>query len=72
MTSSADIGAARAGRGYAYAPKVREQEFVARRIRDLLDRGHNRDAILQGFVNELSREEEQALRDLLASDDSDR
>ena len=55
----------RSGRGFAYSPAVREADFAARRFRALLDRGHDRDAILQGFVSELSPEEEQRLRALL-------
>lgn len=62
----------RAGRGYAYSPKVREADLAARRIRALLDRGHDRDAVLQGFVSELSPDEERTLRALLAAEDADR
>ena len=61
----------RAGRGYAYSPTVREAELAARRIRTLLDRGHDRDAVLQGFVSELSVDEERALRALLDAEDGD-
>jgi predicted transcriptional regulator len=59
----------RAGRGYAYSPSVREAEFAARRIRALLDRGHDRNAVLQGFVSELSAGEERTLRELLRLED---
>jgi predicted transcriptional regulator len=55
----------RAGRGYAYSPRVREADLAALRFRTLLDRGHSRDAILQGLVRELSADEQQTLRDLL-------
>jgi predicted transcriptional regulator len=55
----------RAGRGYAYSPSVREADFAARRFRALLDRGHDREAVLQGFVSELSAGEERTLRALL-------
>jgi predicted transcriptional regulator len=55
----------RSGRGYAYSPNVREAEFAARHFRALLDRGHDRDAVLQGFVSELSGDEERVLRALL-------
>jgi predicted transcriptional regulator len=55
----------RAGRSYAYSPNEREAEFAARRFRALLDRGHDRDAVLQGFVSELSGDEERVLRALL-------
>jgi predicted transcriptional regulator len=59
----------RAGRGYAYSPNVREAELAARRIRALLDRGHDRAAVLQGFLSELSSDEERLLRELLDTDD---
>ena len=58
----------RAGRGYAYTPNVREADLAARRIRALLDRGHDPGAVLQGFVSELSPDEERTLRALLDHD----
>jgi predicted transcriptional regulator len=58
-----------AGRGYAYSPSVREAELAARRIRALLDRGHDRAAVLQGFVSELSPDEGRVLRELLQRED---
>jgi predicted transcriptional regulator len=58
-----------AGRGYAYSPNVREADFAGRRIRALLDRGHDRAAVLQGFLSELSAEEERVLRELLQAED---
>jgi predicted transcriptional regulator len=58
----------RAGRGYAYSPKVREDELAARRFRAVLDRGHDRAAVLQGFVSELSHDEASLLRRLLADE----
>jgi predicted transcriptional regulator len=61
-----------AGRGYAYSPKVREAELAGRRIRALLDRGHDRAAVLQGFLSELSPDEERVLRHLLETDDDPR
>lgn len=62
----------RAGRGYAYSPAVLEADVAARRIRALLDRGHDRDAVLQGFVSELSRDEERTVRALLDALEVDR
>ena len=62
----------RVGRGYAYSPMVHEAELAAGRIRTLLDRGHDRDAVLQGFVSELSADEERTLRALLDAEDADR
>jgi predicted transcriptional regulator len=61
-----------AGRSYAYSPAVREAELAARRIRSLLDRGHDSAAVLQGFVSELSTDEERVLRELLQSEDDPR
>jgi predicted transcriptional regulator len=62
----------RAGRGYAYSPKVREGAVAAQRFRAILDRGHDRQAILQGFLDELAPEEERLLRTLLDLEDADR
>jgi predicted transcriptional regulator len=61
----------RAVRGYAYVPIVREADLAAGRFRALLDRGHDREAMLQGFVSRLSPEEANVLRALLdAADDA--
>ncbi|HYZ28808.1 MAG TPA: BlaI/MecI/CopY family transcriptional regulator [Thermoleophilaceae bacterium] len=57
----------RVGRGYAYSPKVGEAELAARRFRAALDRGHDRGAVLQGFVSELTRDEQRMLLELLES-----
>jgi predicted transcriptional regulator len=59
----------RSGRSYAYSPSVREADLAARRFRTMLDRGHDRVAVLQGLVGELSADEERALRALLNADD---
>jgi predicted transcriptional regulator len=59
----------RSGRSYSYSPSVREADLAARRFRTMLDRGHDRDAVLQGFVGELSPDEERALRTLLSDED---
>jgi predicted transcriptional regulator len=58
----------KAGRGYAYSPNVREADLAARRIRALLDRGFDRAAVLQGFLSELSSDEERVLRELLKTE----
>ncbi|MDX6725850.1 MAG: hypothetical protein QOK49_655 [Baekduia sp.] len=55
----------RSGRSYAYSPNVPETEVAARQFRALIERGHDRDAVLQGFVSELSADEERVLRALL-------
>ncbi|MDX6657309.1 MAG: hypothetical protein QOH62_2102 [Solirubrobacteraceae bacterium] len=59
----------RSGRGYAYVPIVREAELAAGRFRALLDRGHDREAVLQGFVSKLSPDEADMLRALLRDED---
>jgi predicted transcriptional regulator len=62
----------RSGRSYAYTPSVREADLAARRFRTMLDRGHDRDAVLQGFVGELSPAEARVLRALLDDEDRER
>src|SRR5258706_10893050 len=62
----------RSGRCYAYTPSVREADLAARRFRTMLDRGHDRDAVLQGFVGELSPAEARVLRALLDDEDRER
>lgn len=59
----------RVGRGYAYVPIVGEADLAARRFRALLERGHDREAVLQGFISELSADEATALRTLLDAED---
>lgn len=56
----------RAGRAYAYRPVVAETDVVAEQVRRLLDRGHDRAAVLQGLVDGLSPGDEATLRELLA------
>src|SRR4051794_5217401 len=46
------------GRAYAYRPAVAESEVVAQRIRQLIDRGQDRTAVLQGLVAGLDPDEE--------------
>ncbi|SOD84621.1 BlaI/MecI/CopY family transcriptional regulator [Streptomyces sp. Ag109_G2-15] len=62
----------RAGRGYAYAPVRDEASDTAARMRTLLERGSDREAVLTRFVSELSQEDEQLLHRLLAGHDPDR
>jgi predicted transcriptional regulator len=62
----------RSGRSYSYSPSVLEADLAARRFRTILDRGHDRDAVLQGFVGELSPDEERVLRALLSDEDRGR
>lgn len=53
------------GRAYAYRPVVAETDVVAGQVRRLLDRGHDRSAVLQGLVEGLAPGDEQLLRELL-------
>jgi predicted transcriptional regulator len=62
----------RAGRGYAYTPARDEATHTAARMRTLLERGSDREAVLTRFVSELSPEDEQLLHRLLAGHDADR
>lgn len=54
------------GRAYAYRPVVAETEVVAERVRRLLAQGHDRAAVLQGFIDGLRPEDEAMLRAMLA------
>ena len=66
------------GRSYAYAPPADPvssgDSAVARRMRQLLDRGADRRGVLARFVAELGQEDEAALAALLrvASDEPER
>lgn len=55
----------RAGRGHAYSPVRDEAGHTAAGMRDLLDGGGDRAAVLARFVSELSDEDEQLLEQLL-------
>jgi len=55
------------GRAYAYRPVVEETTVVADQVRRLLERGNDRNAVLQGLIDGLDRDDAQALRDLLAA-----
>src|SRR4029453_15017634 len=55
----------KAGRAYAYRPVVAETEVVAGQVRKLLDRGHDRTAVLQGLLDGLSADDGDLLRELL-------
>lgn len=52
------------GRAHAYAPSVAEAELTARRMQDLLQRGHDRAGVLQRFVAGLSRTDRALLGEL--------
>jgi predicted transcriptional regulator len=53
------------GRAYAYTPILDEPGIAAARMRDLLEAGEDRDAVLARFVGSLSEEEEDLLVELL-------
>lgn len=55
----------KAGRAYAYRPVVAESDVVADQVRRLLERGHDRAAVLQGLVEGLAPGDEKLLRSLL-------
>lgn len=57
------------GRGYAYEPGRDEASHTAVRMRTLLERGSDREAVLARFVSELSEQDEQLLHRLLTGDD---
>jgi predicted transcriptional regulator len=54
----------RAGRGYVYAPVADEAGLAARRMRQVLDREADREAVLARFVSGLSGRDEELLRRL--------
>lgn len=56
----------REGRGYAYEPARDEASHTAGRMRTLLERGSDREAVLTRFVSELSEADERLLQRLLA------
>ncbi|MFF4528660.1 BlaI/MecI/CopY family transcriptional regulator [Streptomyces sp. NPDC001407] len=55
----------RAGRGHLYAPVRDEAGHAAAGMRDLLDNGGDRAAVLARFVSELAEEDEKLLEQLL-------
>ncbi|OIJ63958.1 BlaI/MecI/CopY family transcriptional regulator [Streptomyces mangrovisoli] len=58
----------RQGRGYAYVPVQDAQGLTARRMHTELDRDADRETVLARFVAQLSRGDEQVLRQLLDGD----
>ncbi|MGD3112597.1 BlaI/MecI/CopY family transcriptional regulator [Streptomyces sp. YGL11-2] len=58
----------RAGRGYLYAPLRDEAGHAAAGMRDLLERGGDRAAVLARFVSDLPAEDEKLLEQLLRGD----
>lgn len=62
----------RVGRGYAYAPVRDEAGHAAAGMRDLLEHGGDRAAVLARFVSELAAEDERLLEQLLRGHTVDR
>lgn len=60
------------GRAFAYRPVVAETDVVAEQVRRLLQRGHDRTAVLQGLVEGLTPGDERLLRELLSKASSNR
>ncbi len=60
---------ARDGRGFRYRPVPIESDASAERMARLLRRGADRAAVLQGFLQAISAEEEELLRGLLDEHD---
>jgi predicted transcriptional regulator len=60
-----EVTRARAGRAYAYAPVLDRAETAASRMRELLEAGADREAVLARFVGSLSAEDERLLSELL-------
>ena len=58
----------REGRGHRYAPVSDEAGLAAQRMRRVLDQEPDRDTVLARFVDDLSADDEQLLRQLLEGD----
>lgn len=55
------------GRTHAYAPVTDEPGLVARRMRQVLEHGKDRETVLTRFVDDLSDDDEDLLRRLLGT-----
>jgi predicted transcriptional regulator len=69
LTRLADKGVItrrKAGRALEYAPASDEVDVASSGFRSILTRSHDRRALLQGFVESLSTDDEAILRELLA------
>lgn len=53
------------GRAHAYRPVPEQAELAAERMRELLEHGHDHNAVLQRFVTGLSATDTRALRRVL-------
>ncbi|GAA5614907.1 BlaI/MecI/CopY family transcriptional regulator [Streptomyces platensis] len=61
------VSRSRAGRGFAYSPIQDSAGLTARRMRHELDKQHDRGTALARFVSQLTREDEELLRNLLGA-----
>lgn len=59
------------GRAYAYTPVTDSHGLTARRMRQVMESGQDREAVLTRFVEDLSATDEQLLRQLLDSGPAD-
>ncbi|MFH9818236.1 BlaI/MecI/CopY family transcriptional regulator [Streptomyces sp. NPDC017230] len=57
------------GRSYAYTPVTDEPGLTARHMRQVMEGGNDRASVLTRFVDELSDDDEDLLRRLLATDE---
>ena len=55
----------RSGRAYAYTPVLDQAGIAASRMREMLDDGQDRRAVLAHFVDSLSAQDERLLSELL-------
>jgi predicted transcriptional regulator len=60
-----EVTRGRAGRAYAYAPMLGRAETAASRMREVLEKGADRQAVLARFVGSLSADDERLLAELL-------
>lgn len=61
----------RAGRAYRYTPVMDQADIAAARMRDMLEAGEDRSAVLARFVGSLSPEDERLVADMLKGADGD-
>ncbi|MFD3511924.1 BlaI/MecI/CopY family transcriptional regulator [Streptomyces sp. NPDC058657] len=64
------VARTRSGRSFAWTPVADGAGLVALRMRKLLDREDDRDAVLSSFVSALSADDERLLRTLLGESES--
>ncbi|MEA2444691.1 MAG: hypothetical protein QOJ12_1983 [Thermoleophilales bacterium] len=62
----------RAGRAYAYTPVLDQAGIAAARMREMLDSGKDRAAVLAQFAGSLSAEDTLLLAEMLRASDADK